>query len=190
MILLKLFFEFFKTGLFAIGGGLATLPFLYNIAEKYPKWYTKDMLSDMLAVSESTPGPIGVNMATYTGFNAAGILGGITATLGLVLPSVIIIVLVAKVLDKFSENKFVINAFYGLRPAVCALIAVAAVEVFKTSIFTPDLFGQTGKLQDILNIKHLILFAALFLINKKLKLHPIFIILISAVCGIAFSYIG
>ena len=188
MIYLTLFFEFFKTGLFAIGGGLATLPFLYEIAEKYP-WFTKDMLSDMLAVSESTPGPIGVNMATYAGFSAAGILGGIVATLGLVLPSLIIILFVAKALDKFSENKYVISAFYGLRPGVCALISVAALEVFKTSVLSLELFNKTKNIFDIVNIKYLILFIALFFINKKLKLHPIFIILIAALSGIALSYI-
>ena len=186
MVFIQLFFEFFKTGLFAVGGGLATLPFLYDIAEKYP-WFTKASLSDMLAVSESTPGPIGVNMATYAGFSAAGILGGITATFGLVLPSVIVIVLVAKALDKFSENKYVINAFYGLRPAVCALIATAGVEVIKTSLLNPELYAKTKRLADMFNIKYLVLFALIFIINKKIKLHPIFIILLSAVCGIALS---
>lgn len=188
MLYITLFFEFFKTGLFAIGGGLATLPFLFEIAEKYP-WFTKDMLADMLAVSESTPGPIGVNMATYAGFSAAGILGGITATLGLVLPSVIVIILVAKVLDKFSQNKYVASAFYGLRPAVCALIVVAAAEVFKTSLLNLDLFAKTKNFLDLVNWEHLILFLILFLVNKKFKLHPIFIILLSAVCGIGLSLI-
>jgi len=186
MIYIQLFLEFFKTGLFAIGGGLATLPFLYDIADKYP-WFTKDMLSDMLAISESTPGPIGVNMATYAGFNASGILGGIVATFGLVLPSIIIIIFVAKALDKFSENKYVINAFYGLRPAVCALIAVAAVEVFKTSLLNFDLFAKTKNLLNIINLKYLGLFILIFFINKKIKLHPIFIILLSAVLGIVLS---
>ena len=188
MIYITLFFEFFKTGLFAIGGGLATLPFLYEIAEKYP-WFTKDMLSDMLAVSESTPGPIGVNMATYAGFSAAGILGGIVSTLGLTMPSVIIILFVAKALDKFSQNKYVASAFYGLRPAVCALIAVAAVEVFKTSLLNIDLFAKTKNFLDIINWEHFILFLIIFLVNKKFKLHPIFIILLSAVCGIGLSLI-
>lgn len=188
MIYLQLFLEFFKTGLFAIGGGLATLPFLYDIADKY-SWFTKDMLSDMLAVSESTPGPIGVNMATYAGFSASGILGGVISTLGLVLPSVIIIVLVAKVLDKFSENKYVISSFYGLRPAVCALIAVAAIEVFKTSLLNFDLYAKTKNLFDIVDFKYLILFIIIFLLNKKIKLHPIFIILFSAACGIGLSMI-
>ena len=94
MIFLQLFYEFFKAGLFAIGGGLATLPFLKQISLRYP-WFTPNDLMDMIAVSESTPGPIGVNSATYAGFHAAGIPGAITATCSLVLPSVIIIILVS-----------------------------------------------------------------------------------------------
>ena len=99
-----LFFEFFKIGLFAVGGGLATLPFLYELAGKYT-WFDEAMLGNMIAVSQSTPGPIGINMATYAGFNAAGILGGILATVGLVTPSVIIIIIVAHVLNKFKESQ-------------------------------------------------------------------------------------
>ena len=116
-IYILLFLEFFKTGLFSIGGGLATLPFLYDIADKYP-WFDRAVLADMIAVSESTPGPIGINMATYVGYETGGILGGILATVALVLPSVIIIIIIAKFLNKFNENKIVKSAFYGLRPAV------------------------------------------------------------------------
>ena len=90
MIYLRLFYEFFKTGLFAIGGGLATLPFLSDMADR-TGWFTQAQLADMLAVSESTPGPVGVNMATYVGFETGGILGAVVATLGLVAPSVIVI---------------------------------------------------------------------------------------------------
>lgn len=183
MTLLKLFIEFFKTGLFAIGGGLATLPFLYKIADKYP-WFTKGDISDMLAISESTPGPIGVNMATYTGFTTAGVVGSIIATFGLVLPSVIVIIFVSKALDKFSENKYVKNGFYGLRPAVCALIAAAGFEVFKTSVLKWDLFLQTKNILKLFGLKETLLFAALAFISKKFKTHPIVIILIAAVCGI------
>ena len=100
MIYIKLFLEFFKIGLFAVGGGLATIPFLYDLAEK-TSWFTKAELSNMIAVGESTPGPIGVNMATYAGVQTTGILGGISATLGLICPSLIIILIIAKILDKF-----------------------------------------------------------------------------------------
>lgn len=117
MILLHLFLEFFKTGLFAIGGGMATVPFLYSMSDK-TGWFTHAQLADMIAVGESTPGPIGVNMATYVGYTTAGVPGAIIATVGLVVPSVIIILLIAKVLQQFRQNKYVDAAFYGLRPAL------------------------------------------------------------------------
>ena len=116
MIFLQLFWEFLKTGLFAVGGGLATLPFLKAITHKYP-WFTANDLMDMVAVSESTPGPMGVNSATYAGFHAAGLPGALTATFSLVLPSVIIIILVSRALDRFRSSSLVQNGFYGLRPA-------------------------------------------------------------------------
>ena len=110
MTCLLLFYEFFKTGLFAVGGGLATLPFLYD-----PEWFTMSQLADMLAVSESTPGPLGVNMATYVGYLTAGIPGAVAATMGLVAPSVIVILIVAAFLKRFRESRLVNNVFYGLR---------------------------------------------------------------------------
>ncbi|MEG1879747.1 MAG: chromate transporter, partial [Oscillospiraceae bacterium] len=176
MIYLQLFIEFFKTGLFSIGGGLATLPFLYNISAKYPEWFTSDMLADMLAVSESTPGPMGINMATYAGFHTSGILGSLVATFSLVLPAFVVIIIVAKVLDKFNESKIVKWSFYGLRPAVAGLIAVATLEVLKVSVFTFDIFAETGNIIDLISIKSSILFAIIFVMFrfKKLKnLHPI-----------------
>ena len=128
MIYLQLFYEFFKTGLFAIGGGLATLPFLSDMAER-TGWFTQSQLADMLAVSESTPGPVGVNMATYVGFETAGVLGAIVATLGLVFPSIVIILVIAGFLKAFRNNKFVDAAFYGLRPASTAMVASAGIGV-------------------------------------------------------------
>ena len=133
MIFLQLFYEFFKTGLFAVGGGLATLPFLNDICQKYD-WFTEQMLADMIAISESTPGPIGINMATYAGYQAAGLLGSIVATCSLVAPSIIVIVLIARFLSKFNEHPLVKSAFSGLRPAVTGLIAAAAVSVMKLAL--------------------------------------------------------
>lgn len=193
-VFLYLIFEFFKTGLFAVGGGLATLPFLYQIAEKY-EWLNVSVMTDMIAVSESTSGPIGVNMATYCGYNAGstlggigfGILGGITATLSLVLPSVIVIIIVARMLDKFQSSIYVDRTFKGLRPAVCGLIFAACVTVFKTACLNIDLFAESGKLLDIFNVKALILFAVLFPIYQKFKFHPIFIIIPAAIIGIIFK---
>lgn len=191
MIYLKLFFEFFKTGLFAVGGGMATLPFLYDISAR-TGWFTPAQLADMIAVSESTPGPIGVNMATYVGFTTAGIMGSVIATLGLVTPSVIIILLIARVLQAFRQNKYVDSAFYGLRPCSVGLIAAAGVLVVKIAMFNADLYAQTGKLLDLFNIKAIILAAAVLVFTRYIKatkkLHPICFILASAVIGVVFSF--
>ena len=183
MIYIQLFYEFFKIGLFALGGGLATLPFLYDLAARYP-WFDASLLPNMIAVSESTPGPIGVNMATYAGFSAGGILGGIIATLGLVTPSVIIIMIIAGFLNKFKENVYVKSAFYGLRPAVTALIALAGFEVLKVTIFTFNNFMFTKNFLYLFNIKALILFILFYLAIAKFKLHPIIFIISGALVGV------
>ncbi|MEI3128608.1 MAG: chromate transporter [Oscillospiraceae bacterium] len=125
---LKLFWEFFKVGLFAVGGGMATLPFLKEIGTA-TGWYTYTELMNMLAVSESTPGPIGINMATYVGFTVGGVPGAVIATLGEVTPSIIVILIVAAMLKKFRDSRLVANAFYGLRPASTGLIGAACVTV-------------------------------------------------------------
>lgn len=188
MIYLELFLSFFKTGLFAIGGGLATLPFLYEIAGKHPEWFTAEMVADMLAVSESTPGPIGVNMATYAGFSAAGVPGALTATLSLVLPSFLVILLVAGFMAKFRENRFVDAAFLGLRPAVVALITLAFAEVLKVSVLHMDAFLSSGKIGTLFNFPALLLFAALLLVSHFFKkLHPVVLVLLGATAGILFN---
>ena len=191
MLLLRLFWEFFKTGLFAVGGGMATLPFLYNISDS-TGWFTHAQLADMIAVSESTPGPIGVNMATYVGFTTAGIPGAVIATVGLVTPSVIIILLIARVLAAFRQNKYVAAAFYGLRPCSVGLIAAAGLMVVKIALFDFDLFYQTGRLLDVFNLKALILAAVLLILTRGVKqlkkLHPVIFILASAVVGILFGF--
>ena len=191
MIYLRLFFEFFKTGLFAVGGGMATLPFLYDISAR-TGWFTHEMLADMIAVSESTPGPIGVNMATYVGYVTAGIPGAVIATLGLITPSVIIILLIARALKAFRENPLVDAGFYGLRPCSVGLIAAAGLLVVKLALFNPALYAESGKLADLFNWKAIVLAAVLLVCTryiKKLKgLHPIVFILASAVVGIVFSF--
>ncbi len=188
---LRLFWEFFKTGLFAVGGGLATLPFMYDISDK-TGWFTHSMLADMVAVSESTPGPIGVNMATYVGFVTGGVPGAVIATVGLVTPSVIVILLIARVLKVFRENQYVDAGFYGLRPCSIGLIAAAGVLVVKLALFNTELYASTGAIADLFNVKALILAAVLLAATrciKKLKgLHPIVFILASAVIGIVFSF--
>ncbi len=186
MTLLLMFLEFFKTGLFAIGGGLATLPFLYNMADKYD-WFTRSDLADMIAVSESTPGPIGINMATYVGFHTAGVLGAVITTTALVLSSVIVIMIVASFLKRFSESFYVKSAFYGLRPAVTGLIAAAAFEIYRITLLAIEPFLETRNLLNLFQWKNIVLFAALFILNKKVKWHPVFIILIAAAAGIVFQ---
>ena len=188
MQLLILFLEFFKIGLFSVGGGLATLPFLYDLADKY-EWLRLEQIPDMVAVSESTPGPLGVNMATYAGFQCAGILGGIVATVGLVTPSVIIIILVYRFLEKFRSSAVVERAFYGLRPVVVGLIGAAGFGVMLIALFHMDIV-QTEGLHNIagwFRWKEWILFFLIFFASKKWKsIHPIVFVVIGAAAGIIF----
>jgi chromate transporter len=187
MILLRLYFEFFKTGLFAIGGGLATLPFLQDISVR-TGWFTQAQLSDMIAVSESTPGPMGVNTATYVGFTTAGVPGSICATLGLITPSIIIILLVALSLKAFRNNKYVEAAFYGLRPASTGLIAASGLSVLVMVLWNSD----GGAFLRCIQWKGVVLFAVLLVLTRWFpptkKLHPIFFILGSAVVGMLFGF--
>ena len=191
MILLRLFYEFFKTGLFAVGGGMATIPFLQNIGAT-TGWFTDADLTTMIAVSESTPGPIGVNMATYVGFTAGGVPGAVVATLGLVTPSVIIILLIARVLKSFRQNRYVDAAFYGLRPCSVGLIAAAGVLVLKLALFNMELYQASGVLTDLFNFKAIILAAVLLVftryVNKLKSLHPIVFIAASALIGVLFAF--
>lgn len=191
MLYLRLFFEFFKTGMFAVGGGMATLPFLYDISTK-TGWFTEAQLADMIAVSESTPGPIGVNMATYVGYTTGGVPGAIIATLGLVTPSVIVILIVARVLQAFRQNRYVDAAFYGLRPCSVGLIAAAGILVVRIAMFRTELYAQTGVIADLFNGKALLLAAALVLLTRYVKktkgLHPIVFIFASAAVGVLFRF--
>ena len=184
MTLLFLCWEFFKTGLFAVGGGLATLPFLTQMQQKYG-WFTAEELANMIAVGESTPGPIGVNMATYVGFKTFGIPGAVLATLSLILPSLIIIMFIAKALDKYKENTLIQNMFSFMRPAVAGLIAAAGFSVIKIALFrTADTFLAS------FNWIAIAIFALLLVctqIKKLKKIHPIAYIAIGAVLGILFK---
>lgn len=185
MIYLLLFLEFFKSGLFAIGGGMATIPFLYEIAKNYP-WFTTSDLVDMIAISESTPGPVGINMATFAGFMADGPLGSIVATLALVLPAYIIILCIARMLDKFQKNKYVQNAFAGLRPAVVGLLTVASIAIFKVTFFIGE---NTSVMEYVkaIDYKAVILFALLLFGIMKFKKHPVVYIGIGALVGILIN---
>ena len=202
MILWKLYWEFFKTGLFAVGGGMATLPFLQSIGET-TGWYTYGDLMNMLAVSESTPGPIGINMATYVGFTVAGIPGALVATIGEVTPSIIVILIVAAVLHSFRDNKYVDHAFYGLRPASTGLIGAACVAVILEVLTSIQIAAAEGSFvkSDILvgagglfDVPGLLLAAVLLVLTNwvpKVKgLHPIVFIGLSAVVGVVFGFAG
>ena len=190
MIYLQLFWEYFKTGLFAVGGGMATIPFLYDMSDK-TGWFTHQDLANMIAVGESTPGPIGVNMATYVGYVTGmkqggipqAILGAVTASFGLVLPSLIVILLVAAMLKRFKNSPLVQHAFYGLRPASTGLIAAAGIRVAVSNLLGSDPIS--------VNWKGWILAAVLWILTNKVsktkKLHPIVFIAFSALVGILFS---
>jgi len=168
---LTLALEFFKIGLFSVGGGLATLPFLYGLVDKYD-WFTREMLIDMIAVSESTPGPIGINMATYAGFSAGGAAGGIIATIALITPSIIIMLVITRILAYFKENRFVKYAFYGIRPAVTALIASAAFGIIRITL---------------LDFKAVALFAVTYYLLVKFNKHPVCYIGGAALAGAVLS---
>lgn len=196
MILLKLFWEFFKTGLFAIGGGMATVPFLQDISTK-TGWYTAGQLADMIAVSESTPGPMGVNMATYVGFTVGsqelggplmGVLAAIIATLGLIAPSVIIILIVAYFLKRFRDSQLVDATLYGLRPASVALISAAGVDIVLIAVLRVESIYRIA--QAALSWKALVLAALVYVgthIKKLRKLHPIWFIAASAILGVVLQ---
>ena len=186
MIWLAMFWEFFKAGLFAVGGGLATLPFLYDISER-TGWFTAEDIANMIAISESTPGPLGVNMATYAGFQALGIPGGIFTTLSLTAPALIVITAIYAVLSKFRESEAVARIFYGLRPASTALIAAAGLGVAKVALLNTALYESTGSLMQLVNWPSLILALVIFVTLKKFKKHPIWYIAISAVAGIVMG---
>ena len=186
-VILQLIVEFFKTGLFAVGGGLATLPFLYEMGEK-TGWFTQQDILNLLAVSESTPGAIGINMSTYVGYICAGIPGAIIATLSLAAPCIIVIILVSKVLDKFRNSPLVEGIFRGLRPASIGLITAAFLGVAQEALLQLENYTGVNSLLSVFNWKGILLAAAIFFLMKKWKAHPIVYIAISAAVGILFSF--
>ncbi len=191
--LLLLCLNFFKTGLFAVGGGLATLPFITAMSDAHPDWFTKADIANMVAVSESTPGPIGINMASYVGYHMYGIPGAILTTLSLVLPSFVIICILVGLMDRYSKNRIVQAVFAGLRPAAIGLIAAAGFSVFLIALF-PGYSGSTvfdmGGLSGLFSWKACVLFVAILAATQipKLKdLHPVLYIVFAAVIGIIFK---
>lgn len=181
--LLRLFFEFFKTGLFAVGGGMATVPFLQDMGVR-TGWFTNADLTTMIAVSESTPGPIGVNMATYVGFETAGLPGAVVATLGLITPSIIVIIIIAGFLQRFRQSKTVDNVFFGLRPASTGLIAAAGLSVAWSVFTVAEPLAETAL--PAVRWTSVLLAVVIFVcmkFTKLKKLHPIVFIAAAAVVG-------
>ncbi len=190
MIYFQLFFTFFKIGLFTIGGGYAMIPLITSevVANN---WLSEEMLINFIAISESTPGPFAVNIATFVGIEQAGFFGAVCTTFGVVLPSLIIIMFIAAFFTKFTEKQTVKDAFFALRPAVIGLIFAAFITLIAQTIFANVTIKsiQSFKNTDIVG---LILFAVLFVISqiptkikgKKKKIHPAFLMLISALIGI------
>lgn len=196
MIFLELFFRFFLVGLFSVGGGLATLPFLTDMGE-VTGWFTQNDISNMIAISESTPGPIGINMATYVGFQMGenfggfpgGILGALVAPLGLTAPALILVLAISRVLMKFRSSKYVEWIFYGLRAASLGLIVSACLGVAKIAFFSADAFSQGADFLSAVDYRSIILSVLIFFgITKLKKVHPIVFILIAAVVGMVFKF--
>ena len=193
MILLQLFWEFLKTGLFAVGGGLATLPFLYDLSDK-TGWFTHGDLTNMIAVAESTPGPIGVNTATYVGYTTAGLPGALVATLGLITPSIIIILIIAGFLKAFRENKLVDAAFYGLRAASTAMVCASGLSVAAAALlYTQEMPKALTDVLAMCNGKAIALAVVVFVLTNYVpwtkERHPIWFIAMSAVVGIVFGFV-
>lgn len=183
MIYLLLIYEFMKVGLFAIGGGYATLPFLYHISEVY-SWYSSKELVDMLAVSSITPGPVGINVATFAGFKSAGFLGAFLATASLIIPSFLIVILISKLLNKFKENFYVQAVLYSIKPAGCALIAAVGVRLFRDYILRDINSFNLANLTTFIDIKALVLLIGLFIMSIKIKKDPLVYLGVAAICGI------
>lgn len=189
---MQVLFRFFCAGLFAVGGGFAIIPFFNEMATQYG-WLTTDTLSTIIAVSQTMPGPIGINMAVYAGCAIFGSAwGGLVATLVLMLPSVVIVLCVARALHQFKENRYVQMAFYGIRPAVVALIASACMGLFSKSLLRVEQFTQTGSVLTLFNFLHLAIFAVLMTVYYKVQikgkaLSPVVFIVGAALLGIAFQ---
>lgn len=183
--LFELFWIFFYVGAFTIGGGLVAITIMQQeIVGR--GLISPERFTNMIAISESTPGPIGVNMATYIGYEMYGVLGGIITTLGTILPSLIVILAIAMFFGKFQEKRGVKAAFYGLRAGTTGMIGVAAWQVIVIAILTLPAFRASGTWTDIANWPALALFAGVFLLNLKFDWHPIFFIVIGAVAGVLF----
>lgn len=171
MIFYQLAFEFLKIGLFSFGGGYATIPFLYHISNEFA-WYSANELTQMIAVASITPGPVGINVATYAGLKTAGIGGALIATVSEMLPSLILVLIVAKLLKKFSENFYVKSIIETLKPISCALLVSVAI-----GLLTPK----------IADLKEMLLLSLLLILSWKSKKDPVFYMFLSATIGVCLK---
>ena len=172
MIYLQLLLEFFKIGLFSFGGGYATIPFLYHIAVTH-EWYSALELTEMTAVASITPGPVGINVATYAGLKTAGIPGALVATISEMIPSLILVIVLSKILKKFNDNFYVKTIIETLKPISCALLSAVAIGLLKPAV------GDA---------KALVLLGFLLIISWKSKKDPIFYIGLSALIGVIVRF--
>ena len=185
MIYLTLYWEFFRIGLFAIGGGFAAIPFLFDLTNRHP-WYTSEALVNMIAISEVAPGPIGIRMSTYAGFQVAGIPGSIVATLGLITPGIVSIFILVRFLRAFSSNPYINHFFYGLRPAVTALVAVAALDILRIAILDFSLLSNSPNIEAV-SIISLILLVVLLAASRWIKWYsPLMMLGTAALVGVIF----
>ncbi len=185
MILVLLCMEFAKIGFFSLGGGYATLPFLYHMSEVYG-WFSPLELSRMLAISSITPGPVGLNVATFAGFKTAGITGSLVATMSIMLPSFLMVVIISKMLKKFKDSPYLDSVMYALRPATAAMLAAVGVRLFKDAIIRNIDFSGINllNLQNYLDLKGFLLLFILFLISLKIKKDPLIFLAYGAIAGI------
>ncbi|MBB5219611.1 chromate transporter [Treponema rectale] len=198
MTLIHLFFIFFYIGLFAVGGGLVAATFMQQALVEQYHLLSAEKFYSMLAISESTPGPIGINLATYIGTELYGPIGGIITTFGEVLPSLIVTMLIARFFSKFQEKPLTQNIFSFLRPATTGMVLVALIQVLSLSIINTQSFKTTcdfiqavtnsprSALDILLNWKAIALYELCLVILYRTKLHPVFIVVLSAVFGIIF----
>ena len=180
-----LYYEFLKIGVFAIGGGYAALPFLYYVQEQY-KWFTIEELTNMIAVSNITPGPIGINMATYVGYTTGSFIGSILATIGIVSAPFIIVIAIIKLFDKFKTCSWINHIFLGLRPASCALLTSIGIDlIIKTITYTKPEYSAPFQI----DYKALILFIVLIIPFSFMKKNPLLAIIAGGIGGIIIKSI-
>lgn len=189
MVYILLFIEFFKIGLLSFGGGYATLPFLYHMSETY-HWFSGVELSQMLAISSITPGPVGLNVATFAGFKTANVPGSVVATLAIMLPSFVIVLFISKVLKKFNDNFYIKSALYALRPAAAALIAAVGVRLFIDCILISPENTRVSLVSifNFIDMKAFCLFLLLLFLSFKLKRDPLIYLLIGGIFGILLHF--